>query len=77
MKKEYNLDKLKKRKDPVKSSKAATKVPVNIRLDGSTVAAIKTEAARMGLPYQTLISSILHRFAIGDLVDKGSIQNAS
>ena len=73
MKKDYDLDKLKKRIEKPQSSPSATKVSVNIRLDGSTVAAIRTEAERMGIPYQTLIGSILHRFANGELIDKSSV----
>lgn len=73
MKKDYDLDKLKKRVEKPQSSPSATKVSVNIRLDGSTVAAIRTEAERMGIPYQTLIGSILHRFVNGELIDKSSV----
>ena len=73
MKKDYDLDKLKKRIEKPQSSPSATKVSVNIRLDGSTVAAIRTEAERMGIPYQTLIGSILHRFVNGELIDKSSV----
>lgn len=73
MKKDYDLDKLKKRVEKPQSNSSATKVSVNIRLDGSTVAAIRTEAERMGIPYQTLIGSILHRFVNGELIDKSSV----
>ena len=69
MKKEYNLKKMKKR-TPAKTYPEASKVAVNIRLDAITVDEIKNEAERMGLPYQTLINSILHRFVTGELVDK-------
>lgn len=70
MKKEYDLSKLKKRPGKVKVSSEAAKVPISIRLDGSDLAKLKTEAERQGIPYQTLISSILHRFINGDLLDK-------
>lgn len=69
MKKEYDLKKMKKR-TPAKTHPEASKVAVNIRLDAITVDGIKNEAERMGLPYQTLINSILHRFVTGELVDK-------
>lgn len=69
MKKEYDLKKMKKRKS-VKTYEEASKVAINIRLDALTVAELKDEAERMGLPYQTLINSILHRFVTGELVDK-------
>ena len=73
MKKEYDLKKLKKRPERVKVDKDAAKTPVNIRLDGSILADIRSEAERLGIPYQTLIGSILHRYVNGDLVDKNLI----
>jgi predicted DNA binding CopG/RHH family protein len=70
MKKEYDLKRLKKRPGKVKFDKGAVKVPVSIRLDGSILAAIKTESERLGVPYQTLIGSILHRYASNELIDR-------
>ena len=70
MKKEYDLKKLKKRPGRVKTDKDAVKLPVSLRLDGSVLAAIKTEADRLGIPYQTLIGSILHRYATNELLDR-------
>ncbi len=72
MEKEYDLKSLKKRPGKVKVDLKAAKIQINIRLDGATLAMIRTEAERMGIPYQTLISSVLHRFATGELVDKRS-----
>jgi predicted DNA binding CopG/RHH family protein len=69
MKKEYNLRKLKKRPGKVKTMPEAAKVPISIRLDGSDLATIRTEAERLGIPYQSFVGSILHRYAIGALVD--------
>ncbi len=43
---------------------------VNIRLAGRDLEAIKKRALLEGIPYQTLIASILHKFAAGRLVDK-------
>ena len=73
MKKEYDLNKLKKRPRKVKIDPDSAKVPVSLRIDGSDLADLRTEAQRLGVPYQTLIGSILHRFVIGDLVDSKSI----
>jgi predicted DNA binding CopG/RHH family protein len=42
---------------------------VSIRLDPTDVRAIKEKAERAGLAYQTLISSLLHQYALGDLVN--------
>ncbi len=72
MKKEYNLKKLKKRSSSVKVDVNAAKIPISIRLDGGELADLRTEAERLGLPYQTLISSILHRYVSGELIDRSS-----
>ena len=76
MKKEYDLKKLKKRPGKVKIDKDAVKVPISVRLDGSVLAAIKTEAERLGIPYQTLIGSVLHRYASNELVDRRNLDVA-
>ena len=69
MKKEYSLNKLKKRPGKVKTSREAAKTPISIRLDGSVLAELRTEAQRLGVPYQSFIGSVLHRYVNGDLVD--------
>lgn len=71
MKREYDLKKLKKRPE-TKISADAAKVPISIRLDGGELAELRTEAERLGIPYQTLIGSILHRYVSGELVDRES-----
>ena len=43
---------------------------VNIRLSASDLEAIQRRAAEEGLPYQTLMASILHKYAAGRLVEK-------
>jgi predicted DNA binding CopG/RHH family protein len=73
MKKEYDLKKLKKRPGKIKVDLDAAKVPISIRLDGSVLAELKSEAERLGIPYQTLIGSILHRYASGELHDLKAI----
>lgn len=69
MKKEYKLGELKKRPKTPKTSSKAAKVAISLRLDVDLLADIRTEAERLGIPYQTFIGSILHRYASGDLVD--------
>ena len=54
------------------AQKSATKtlskdVRINIRLSSADVMNIKQIAAYEGLPYQTLIASILHKYAAGHL----------
>lgn len=41
---------------------------INIRLQPITIEKLKESAARQGLPYQTLASSILHRYATGQTI---------
>lgn len=73
MKKEYDLKKLKKRKGELKVDADAAKTPISIRLDGSVLAELKTEAERLGIPYQTFIGSLLYRYVNGELIDRKAI----
>ena len=43
---------------------------INIRLSGRDLEAIQKQAIMEGIPYQTLIASILHKFAAGRLTEK-------
>jgi predicted DNA binding CopG/RHH family protein len=45
---------------------------VNIRLSSHDLEAIQRLAVEEGLPYQTLMSSIIHRYATGRLVNRKS-----
>jgi len=45
---------------------------INIRLSSRDLSAIQRRAIKEGMPYQTLVSSILHKYASGSLQD---IQN--
>ena len=45
---------------------------VNLRISSKDLEAIKTFAVEEGLPYQTLMSSVLHKFITGRLVDKSA-----
>ena len=76
MRKEYDLRKLKKRNGAVKMDARAAKCPISIRIDGSILASLKTEAARLGMPYQTFIGSLLHRYVNGELIDKQVVRSA-
>lgn len=42
---------------------------INISIADNDLAAIKRKAAREGIPYQTLIRSVLHKYASGFLKD--------
>ena len=43
---------------------------INIRLPERDLIAIQTKALQEGLPYQTLISSVIHKYVSGSLTDK-------
>jgi len=43
---------------------------VNVRISGADLNMIKKTAVEEGLPYQTLLASIIHKFVSGRLVDK-------
>jgi predicted DNA binding CopG/RHH family protein len=43
---------------------------INIRLSEHDLAGIQREAAMRGLPYQSLISGLIHQFIEGDLVER-------
>lgn len=42
---------------------------VNIRLSSSDLKDIQVKALEEGIPYQTLIASVLHKYVTGKLVD--------
>ncbi len=42
---------------------------INIRLSSRDLEDIQMRAAEEGLPYQTLIASVLHKYASGRLID--------
>jgi predicted DNA binding CopG/RHH family protein len=42
---------------------------VNIRISSLDLEGIQAQAAQEGLPYQTLMSSVLHKYVTGRLVD--------
>ena len=45
---------------------------VNIRISEKDLVGLQKKAVEEGLPYQTLISSVLHKFLSGRLVEKRS-----
>ena len=42
---------------------------INIRISGRDLSAIKRRALEEGMPYQTLVASILHKYVSGSLYD--------
>ncbi len=43
---------------------------INIRLSSRDLRSLQARALREGVPYQTLVSSVLHKFVDGQLIEK-------
>ena len=43
---------------------------INIRLSSRDLRSLQARALREGVPYQTLVSSVLHKYVDGQLIDK-------
>ncbi len=46
------------------------KKPITVRVQEQDIQKIRSIAFQRGIPYQTLVSSIIHQFAHGDLVER-------
>ena len=46
---------------------------INIRISEYDIAKVKQRASEEGIPYQTLISSVIHKYIMGKLVDENSV----
>ena len=44
---------------------------INIRLSSKDLRAIQSRALKEGMPYQTLVSSVIHKYVDGQLIEKG------
>ena len=47
---------------------------MNVRISERDMKGLKARAAEEGIPYQTLVTMILHKFVSGRLVEKSSNQ---
>lgn len=45
---------------------------INIRLSSRDLRALQARALKEGVPYQTLVSSVLHKYVDGQLVDRSA-----
>jgi predicted DNA binding CopG/RHH family protein len=50
---------------------------VNIRLSSGDLSDIQVKALEEGVPYQTLIASVLHKYVTGRLAEPGTKKSAS
>jgi hypothetical protein len=55
--------------------KEGRKESINIRISAETLALLRLSAESLGLGYQTLIGSIIHRFAHGQLIERKELQD--
>ena len=46
---------------------------INIRISAYDIEKIKQRSAEEGIPYQTLISSIIHKYVAGTLIDERAV----
>ena len=50
---------------------------INIRLSSRDLRSLQAKALKEGMPYQTLVSSVLHKFINGQLIDKSANKSQS
>ena len=59
-----------KKKMMIAASETALKdYRINVRISKRDVEALKTKALEEGIPYQTLVTSILHKYVTGKIVE--------
>ena len=46
------------------------KKAITLRLQKRDISSFKIEAERKGMPYQTLLASVVHQYANGDLIER-------
>jgi len=46
---------------------------INIRISAYDIEKVKQRSAEEGIPYQTLISSVIHKYITGKLVDERAV----
>ena len=63
-----NFEAEKKRLEMIARNTILKSKNINIRLQPTTLDKLRESAARLGMPYQTLASSILHRYATGQTI---------
>jgi predicted DNA binding CopG/RHH family protein len=72
------LERIENVEDEIKRHKAIAEATfkkdarINIRLSSRDLRALQARALREGIPYQTLVSSVLHKFVDGQLVEKSA-----
>ena len=76
---EYNAERFVPLSDSEKSEvetiiNAANKTKnINIRISAHDIEKVKQRSSEEGIPYQTLISSIIHKYINGKLIDENAV----
>ena len=55
------------------TTKYTKRKAINIKVLESDLEKLKSKALEEGMPYQTLLNSVLHKYITGQLVDKNKI----
>jgi predicted DNA binding CopG/RHH family protein len=71
-----NFSEMKKALMQVASETALKDYRINVRISKKDVEALKTKALEEGIPYQTLVTSILHKYVTGKLREQDQINFA-
>ena len=67
-----NLEEMKNKLMKAAAETALKDYRINVRISKRDVEALKTKALEEGIPYQTLVTSILHKYVTGKLNEKDS-----
>ena len=69
-----NSDSIAQRLQKYAGAEMQKKERINIRVSAYDLSLIKEKAFEEGLPYQTLISSVLHKYVTGKLLDTETVR---
>ena len=72
LKRVENMDQEIKRHQAMAEATFKKDARINIRLSSRDLRALQVRALQEGMPYQTLVSSVLHKFVEGQLIDKSA-----
>jgi predicted DNA binding CopG/RHH family protein len=74
-----SIDQVEKEKERYQEYARATfrkDTRVNLRISSKDLEAIQKKAIEEGIPYQTLIASVLHKFVSGRLIERSQVQRS-
>lgn len=72
LKRVENMDQEIKRHQAMAEATFKKDARINIRLSSRDLRALQVRALQEGMPYQTLVSSVLHKFVEGQLIDRSA-----